>query len=235
MIHQFSILKLTLIVLFLSSSSNASFESARCLNLNLNERVAHKAFPFGLTNTELEIEKVGCDIIINHLRLRYLKRRWQVDICRAPVHIKEGRNEIQVYKKGSQSQPKKSFLGQKKSIMKVVQDDGLIFAKGLKSRLEDPHGKIHCVSLLLKAYLNQGHVFTLSESPEDLELLAASKRIFSLPKKKELIRPVMEEVGPQDSKQGEQVPYVQETPRPEMSESFSRPSDTGLPPNARDF
>jgi hypothetical protein len=46
-----------------------------------------------------------------------------------------------------------------KELEKLILDEGLIFAKGLKEDLSTDHGKVYCVYLLIQGYLREGNIY----------------------------------------------------------------------------
>ena len=97
-----------------------------------------------------------------------------IDVCRGPVHIKKGAGTVDVIKKRincSQS-TKNEFCSEAKNLATIVQDDGLIFAKGIKEELESDHGKVFCSFLLLNKYLQDSVIFNnFDQYEDDLESL----------------------------------------------------------------
>ncbi len=145
------------------------FNYSECLNDNFKTEVSHKVSPFGLTKNIINVEKDKCVIVVKHQRYKYLKNKWVIDVCRAPVHIKEGSDAVNVIKRADDCSQKYSsssdYCNTFSTISKYIQDDGLIFAKGDKEDLESNHGKMYCSFLLMQKYLSTGSV--LSRSKDD--------------------------------------------------------------------
>ncbi len=140
------------------------FTDNQCLDSNFVAKVAHKAFPLGMTETILEIEKKDCRLIVRHEKLRFLKKQWDVDVCRGPIHIKYGATSVEVIKRqGVCRSLDTDFCKMADELFKVLQDDGLIFAPGEKEDLGTSHGRVNCSYLLLKAYLEGANVFARQE------------------------------------------------------------------------
>lgn len=155
-------------ILFFISFSVSAINDNECLKGTYNVEVIHKGQPFGLLPVKLNISKNECIITVSHERLRYLKKNWEIDVCREPVHIKNGLGAVEVIKKTGPCPGKgnSSFCSELTNIFQVIQDDGLIFAPGEKERLSTDHGKVYCSYLLLKKYLNDSLVFNRGQSYE---------------------------------------------------------------------
>ncbi len=119
--------------------------------------------PFGLTKTLLSFNKNLCDIKISHRKFKFMKKQWEIDVCRTPVHIKTGTDLIEVVKKGNSfcsSGATSEYCNTYKELIEIIQDDGLIFAKGEKEDLQSDHGKVYCIYTILESYLNSGTILT---------------------------------------------------------------------------
>ncbi len=157
---------LSLFSVFLASTS-FSFERKDCLDATYSTTIGHNGQPFGLTQNLILIEKEKCSIKVSTEKLKFMKKAWEVDVCRGPVHIKEGHNSVTVHKRVSDClNPAEgdSFCENYHKIDLAIQDYGLIFAKGEKEDLQSDHGKVYCASQLLNEYLKAGTV--LSRVPE---------------------------------------------------------------------
>ncbi len=139
-------------------STYAVFDATDCLNVSFNTTVSHKAFPFGFAVNKLHLKKNQCEIEINFHELFYFHKRWIIDVCRGPVHIKLGKRAVSIVKKQGSCPQDKSFCEEFHRIKKIVQDNGLIFAQGNKENLADDHGKVYCSYLLIEKYLREGTV-----------------------------------------------------------------------------
>ena len=93
--------KFSLIVTFIFYAYNLfpSFSGKDCLKSSFNIEVSHKGPPLGLFNNKLRIDKKDCVLIIEKEKFRYLRSKWELDVCRFPIHIKEGAGAINVHKK----------------------------------------------------------------------------------------------------------------------------------------
>jgi hypothetical protein len=161
--------KFSFIILFIFLSNVSAFDDMSCLKSNFSVTIAHKAMPFGLTKNILGLTKEGCYVTVHHQRLKYINRKWEIDICRTPVHIKKGAGAVDVLKK---TKPCKrtagGFCNEKKTLQTLIQDDGLIFAKGDKESIDSDHGKVYCTHLLLRSYLDRDIVFSTKKEYKDL-------------------------------------------------------------------
>jgi hypothetical protein len=144
-----------------------AFDRKSCLDSVYSTTIAHNGHPFGLTQNLINIEKDKCALKISTEKLKFLKKAWEIDVCRGPVHIKEGNNSVTVHKRmgdcGTMAEPD-AFCDNYKTIDLAIQDYGLIFAKGEKEDLYSDHGKVYCASQLLDEYLKVGTV--LSRIPD---------------------------------------------------------------------
>lgn len=144
-----------------------------CLQGNFEMRVSHQAALWGLLKNILRIEKKGCIISVLHESMKFSHKRWMIDVCREPIHIKYGVKSVDVFKKQvSCSDPKEakkdSFCQQRKALIDVIQDDGLIFAAGEKEDISSEHGKAYCSLLLIKSYVDRELVFSRMRSYENI-------------------------------------------------------------------
>lgn len=102
-----------------------------------------------------------------------------IDVCRGPVHIKKGLGAVEVIKKvnNCSGASKDEFCSEVKDLSTRLQDDGLIFATGIKENIESDHGKIYCSFLLLNKYLQESIIFNSSDDYDsNLEAIRGPKR-----------------------------------------------------------
>ena len=172
-----SLFKFSFIALTLSFSqlSVASFTDMECIDSNYTTEVKHKGQPFGLTENILKVSKDRCVVTIEHEKLKYMKNKWILDVCRGPVHVKSDKGSIEVIKRKGEclKNSKQEFCATLSSIESIIQDDGLIFADGEKEDLSSDHGKTYCAFLLMKKYLRDGMIF--NKGQEYSNTLEASK------------------------------------------------------------
>lgn len=152
------------VLFLLTSQTFANFLGSECLNASYKSTVSHKGQPFGMTKNILSLEKNGCVVIVKKEKLKFMKQKWIIDVCRSPIHIKEGDGAIEVYKRNKivcrEGDTKIDFCKSYHELLSILQDDGLIFAQGEKEDLQSDHGKVYCSYLLIKGYLQQGKVFS---------------------------------------------------------------------------
>lgn len=143
-----------------------SFQDNECLNGSFDVEVIHKGQPFGLLPVKLKITKENCKLTIFHEKFKYIKKNWNIDVCREPVHIKKGVGAVEVIKKiaACDSKSTDSFCSEIHEIKTIIQDDGLIFAEGEKENIQTNHGKAYCGFLLLKSYLDRGIIFNRGQN-----------------------------------------------------------------------
>ena len=149
------LLKFSFLVLFsFTLFGQTQFTDDECLKAHYKASVSHKGAPFGLFDTVIAVDKKDCVITVDHKKMKMMKKRWIVDVCREPVHIKFGTGAVEVFKKeGVCGKGKSDFCENLAELLKIVQDDGLIFADGEKEDIKSSHGQIYCSYLLLKTYL----------------------------------------------------------------------------------
>lgn len=151
-------------VMFIPCLHASSFTSKECLEDQFQLKITHKTPPFGLFENVLNMEKNQCILKIKITRFKYLRSNWSIDVCREPVHIKEGDNGIEILKKPGdcldEEFKESPYCDEYEEIMATLQDDGLIFAKGEKENLKSDHGHIYCSFFLLTQYLGEGIVFS---------------------------------------------------------------------------
>lgn len=154
----------TILVLSLFSfSAHSTFTEKECLDSIFKTDVSHKdKRTFGIAKTVLGVSKDKCEIVVNHEKLKFVKNKWKIDVCREPVHIKSGVKGVEVLKKKGTCPNKEAadFCDAYNTIREILQDDGLIFAPGEKENLSTDHGKIYCAYTLLDGYLNSGRIYS---------------------------------------------------------------------------
>lgn len=144
-----------------------------CLNYDFTVKVSHPSHLFGLLKTELSIKKDKCLLNVEQKKFLFVKKGFQVDVCRGPIHIKENANlsGVEIHKKANNcsylENPKKkdSFCQSWEKISSMIQDDGLIFAEGEKEDMSSDHGKVYCSFQLLLNYAEENKI--LGRPPEE--------------------------------------------------------------------
>lgn len=206
--------------LLLSFSSFAMFSDKDCLDGNFKSEVTHKAGLFGLSKNQVSIEKENCVLKISHERYKFMKKRWLVDVCRGPIHIKYGTNGVTVFKKKveclKKEHAKDGFCNSWDLLKQVLQDDGLIFADGEKESLSSDHGKVYCSYLLLTSYLNKEIIFNRHHEykniivPKNQDGFIPSLKC-DVSKKTEEVADKKDEAGDKKLKEEEDQPKDQKT------------------------
>lgn len=189
---------LAFILLLDPPSSFSAFKLKECLEKDFVSSISHKVFPLGLLSRKLIVEKKSCLLTISHEKYKFLKNRWEIDVCRAPVHIKESDGGVTVYKRAGACDKKQSdYCEIGEGILEILQDDGLIFADGEKENINSDHGRIYCSFLVVKQYLMDGHVFSKDENRNDI---FSSTPVGPVASEKEIgpAGPGLQEDGPAD-------------------------------------
>lgn len=164
-----SCLKYSFIILLISTNVFANMFSSRlCLMSEFDTSIEHEGKFFGLIKNKLDIKKEICLIEINYKNI--LDTKWIVDICREPVHIKvKSRGSLEFFKRqGDCSEYSGQFCKSWKELKQILQDHGLIFAKGERESLSSSHGKTYCTYLLLNKYLSEGLLFSKYQQTPDI-------------------------------------------------------------------
>lgn len=201
------------IFVFIICNHVISFEGKKCFESNFDVTVKHKGWPFGLTENVIVVRKDKCDLTFSHERMKYLKSYWHLDVCREPVHVKKGSGTVEVIKRISNCSKSSddSFCNEMTKLKGIIQDDGLIFAKGSKEDLNSEHGRVYCAYRLMKAYVGgkvlspdsiKGSDFT-SESSSTLSDVQSSEE-------KVAPRPIMDDIGTMEVTSEEEESNVEE-------------------------
>lgn len=156
----------------MSSTVLATVDDFECLSEDFISTVKHKAKPFGLFETLFTISKQGCVLTIDQEKYKFLKNRWVVDVCRGPIHIKQGIGAFDILKREGVcpvADLSSEYCESLNKILTSIQDNGLIFAEGEKENLKSGHGQMYCSFLLVKKYLQEGIV--LNKNDNSLKLV----------------------------------------------------------------
>lgn len=160
----FSKFKIFLFLVFFSSLIYG-FVDESCLGGNFSTKVSHKVGPFSLLQNDLIINKENCTINLTFKKWSIFEKKWLIDYCRMPVHIKYGAGSYDIFKRteacpNDQDKKEKSeFCKKNEELENLILDEGLIFANGLKEDMASDHGKVYCTHLILKSYLQDGIVY----------------------------------------------------------------------------
>lgn len=155
-----------LLLILMINKGYGDFSGSDCLKSTFKIEVSHKGPPFGLIKNKLRVDKKDCVLIVEKEKYRFFRSRWELDVCRFPIHIKEGAGAIDVYKKTVltcklKGENQGTFCHSLKKLKSVIQDYGLIFATGEKENISSDHGKIYCSFLLINFYFDENKIFGL--------------------------------------------------------------------------
>ncbi len=164
-------LKFSLIfsLLLIESVYAQKYTSKQCLDAKFRTSVNNEGKFFGLIKNDLSISKNQCQIQINLKNI--LETKWVIDVCREPIHIKvTSKGSQSVYKRSRKCEKsdKSDFCAYYWELHDALQDNGLIFAKGERESLSTSHGQTYCSFLLIKRYLEDGHLFSKYDEPIDI-------------------------------------------------------------------
>ena len=151
------------LVCLVSFNCYSMYSEKECLDSAFSASVSHKnKKTFGMAKTKLEVKKDKCEITVSHEKLKFVKNKWKIDVCREPVHIKSGVKGVEVLKKRGQcpNQHSADVCDALNTIKEVVQDDGLIFAPGENENQTTDHGRLYCAYQLLGGYLDGGRIYS---------------------------------------------------------------------------
>ena len=192
-----------------------SVESLKsCLAEDFRVTLSHKAFPFGLFSRDITITKRRCAIKIQYKSYYFIKKGWNVDVCREPVHIKEGMYSVEVLKRrGPCLGESSSYCQAFQKIKQLIQDEGLIFAKGEKEDVFSEHGKVYCAYALINKYLAGEEILSRYQDPEAYE--SHKKTILNGPGKKSSYRHL-------------EAPKIMGDPLEKMEEDFSEKEESSI-------
>ncbi len=149
----------------LISNCTYGFLDESCLGGNFSAKVSHKVGIFSLLQNGLMIAKENCTINLTFKKWSIFEKKWSIDYCRMPVHIKYGNGSFDVYKRtdacvgGKNAKDKSDFCKKSEELENIISDEGLIFANGLKEDISSDHGKVYCTFLILRSYLKDGIVY----------------------------------------------------------------------------
>lgn len=198
---QFLKLNFILLLALNSYANNQSrFSSKECLSADYETTIKSEGKFFGLIKNDLFVKKSKCDIEVKHKGI--LESVWNIDLCREPIHMKvTSKGSQNVFKKEGECKDDSTsdFCYYLKELKTNISDYGLIFAKGLREKLSDPHGQIYCTSLLLDKYFDDSVVFSLFD--KTVNLYSEKKEVCVLPSKEEKSEKVSEESESQQTPQ----------------------------------
>lgn len=167
-------LKLSLLFIIAASSyaqedSFKPFSTKECLDARYNLEVKNDTNYFGLVQTKLNLVKEQCNIKVNYKKI--VDVNFKIDICRQPIHMKvtKWKNESVSKRNGECSKGHKTdYCQYMHELGAILNDFGLIYASGSRENLKEDHGKVYCVSELLKKYLAEGYLFSSVSSTQNI-------------------------------------------------------------------
>ncbi len=153
---------LTLVLLLHVTHSQAMFKSSDCVVQSFQGSFDIEKGPFGVMPLVMNLKKNRCIIEIERNLL--FKASWQIDLCREPVHIKQKTwsGEGFQIRKAYPCKDDTVYCQQVDDLISSIENEALIYAKGERESLTTDHGKFFCAYLLLKNYLKEGKVFSLT-------------------------------------------------------------------------
>lgn len=155
--------KLLLTVLLIQVPwANAMFKSSDCVIQSFQGSFTIDKGPFGMMPLVMSLKKNRCIIEIE--RNMIFKTSWQIDLCREPVHIKQKSWSGEGFEIRKEYPCKEglAYCQQVDELINSIENEALIYAKGERESLVTDHGKFFCSYLLLKNYLKEGKVFSLT-------------------------------------------------------------------------
>lgn len=138
------------------------FKTSDCVGQSFVGKFSIQKGPFGLFPLEMVVKKNRC--IIDISKKLFLESSWQIDLCREPVHIKRKSWTGDGFdlRKSYPCKEDKSYCQVVDELITSVENDALIYAQGERETLYSDHGKFYCTYLLLKSYLRDAKVFSLT-------------------------------------------------------------------------
>ncbi|POB12848.1 hypothetical protein [Halobacteriovorax sp. DA5] len=207
-------------IVFFITAQAIAFTGTECFQSSFDVSVKHKSAPFGLLNKTITISKKECEIEIAHNQYKYMNRNWLIDICRDPIHVKSTSNSVDVFRKeGECHATSNEFCDEYKTIKKIIEDDGLIFASGAKNSLNDDHGRVFCAKLLVEEYLNANTVFSRNGNYDYIMIRKPIARIpEDLKRKRSEFKPVVEKTEVKEDN-GQEQPTIESSGDFQIDES----------------
>ncbi len=152
----------TMILTLVAFEALTMFTSMECVSQSFSGAFAIEKGPFGLLPFKMNVKKNRCiidieyDVITNTHSI--------IDLCREPVHIKKNSwsgDGFQI-RKNYPCKAETTYCQQVDELLSNIENEALIYAKGERETLTTDHGKFFCTYLLLKNYLKEGKVFSLT-------------------------------------------------------------------------
>jgi len=151
-----------LFAIFSVSPIWSMFTPSECVSNSFQGSFSIEKAPFGILSLKMSLKKNRCII---HIEYNYLiNTHWTIDLCREPVHIKKkswNGDGFQI-RKNYPCKDDQTYCQQVDELLSNIENEALIYAKGERETLSTDHGKFFCSYLLLKNYLKEGKVFSLT-------------------------------------------------------------------------
>jgi len=152
----------TMILTLVAFEALPMFTSMECVSQSFSGSFAIEKGPFGLLPLKMNVKKNRCIIDIEYDVIT--NTHWIIDLCREPVHIKKNSwsgDGFQI-RKNYPCKDETTYCQQVDELLSNIENEALIYAKGERETLTTDHGKFFCTYLLLKNYLKEGKVFSLT-------------------------------------------------------------------------
>lgn len=180
-----------LISLFvISLNAYPMFKSSDCINSDFTAVAQRKGAFFGTLDYKFLITKKRCVISVEHKDI--LESHWDFDICREPVHLKVNQyfsQKVYIKKEDCFDKSKDTFCRKTKEFLSLIQQEGLINAKGERDTLSTEHGKVYCAFKILQKHLKDQSIFMMN-NPSNPSLFSTADLMDVLPKTETIERKI---------------------------------------------
>jgi len=157
-------------LVFLSFFSLSSFSlDNECVRANFDISIEREGAFWGMLPYKLKVSKDRC--VIKLVRDNVLKSNWELDLCREPVHLKVYQYFTKkdfLKEEACHDKTKNTFCRKKDEFIKVIEKEGLVHVKGEREDFSSDHGKLYCLYGLVKDYLNNSILFSMTQDYESL-------------------------------------------------------------------
>jgi hypothetical protein len=151
-----------IVFLLVPTLSLSMFKTSECVGTSFQGKFDVQKGPFGILPLSMSIKKNRC--IIDIEKKFIFTSSWQVDLCREPVHIKQKTwtGDSFELRKNYPCKDNMAYCQLIDDLIVSIENDALIYAKGERETLSSDHGKFYCTYLLIKNYLRDAKVFSLT-------------------------------------------------------------------------
>lgn len=138
------------------------FQTSECVTRSFDGSVEIKKGLMGMFPWTMSVSKNRCLLDFKHKQ--FVETSWQIDLCREPVHIKiqSWFGEQFFLRQTYPCREKQDYCKKVDDLLDKLQNAALIYAKGERETINTDHGKFFCSYLLIKQYLMEGSVFSLT-------------------------------------------------------------------------